>query len=173
MIALGASGLTRVFCFGGRVVRLGWTLSFVLGFSAGTVSVPGGGERGRGVFTLAATRGRGVFTLAAMVVLAVMGLFDQRRLCLCSLLVGSVCMALRKSRLRLWVLRAVVVGPLGLLPSLWDFVSGIWLCSSSPFRSVVADGPVQMPRSLVVYVGAPGLSAILVCMNIPAVGRGG
>ena len=143
-------------------------------FLRGDCMRPRGGERGRGVFTLAATRGRGMFILAAMVVLAVVGLFDQRRLCLCSLLVGSVCMALRKSRLRLWGLGAVVVGPLGLLHSLGGLCSVcIWLCSSSLFRSVIADGHVQIPRSLVVYVGGPGLSAILVCMNISVVGKGG
>ena len=117
VIGLGTSGLTLVSCFGGGVVRLGRTLCFLLGFSAGTVCVSEGGERGRGVFTS-----------PVMVVLAVMELFGQRRLCLYSLSVGSMCMPLRKSRLRLWALKGAVVGPLGLLYSLGGlcvrFVSG-------------------------------------------------
>ena len=99
-------------------------------------------------------RGRGVFPQAAMVVVAVVGLFVQRRLCVCPLLVASVCMALRKSRLRLWVLQGAVVGPFCFMRSLRVGPCSVctWLCSPSPFRSVLAggDGHVQTFRSLVV-----------------------
>ena len=72
MIGLRASGFTVVSCFGGGLVRLGRPLRFMLGFSAGAVCVSERGERGRGVFPS-----------AAVVVVAVIGLFVQRRLCVC------------------------------------------------------------------------------------------
>lgn len=143
MIGLGMLGFIGGSCFVGGLVWLGRPLCFMLGFPAGAVCVSEIGERGRGVFPS-----------AAMVVVAVVGLFVQRRLCVCPLLVASVCMALRKSRLRLWVLQGAVVGPFCFMRSLRVGPCSVctWLCSPSPFRSVLAggDGHVQTFRSLVV-----------------------
>ena len=72
MIGLWMLGFIVGSCFVGGLVWLGRPLRFMLGFRAGAVCV-----------SEICERGREVFPSAAMVVVAVVGLFVQRRLCVC------------------------------------------------------------------------------------------
>ena len=65
-------------------------------------------------------RGRGALPLPVMAAVMVIRRSFQRRLCLCSVFVFSVCRTFWRPRLRLWIFRGAVMASMGLLPSVTE-----------------------------------------------------